>query len=283
LTVQDLEIGGGPFPITWRGGGSSNWTNVSVNASTVGGIAIGWWDIDSAPANPKAVHYWFGSEVEAHGGTLNVAFFVQSSETWFYGGEVSTDASGLPSGTSLSINAPVYAISVGDFRAFGSAVEAEVGSACGTGTVHGVRALGASLFRMHGGNIKADALSTAAGCTTAIHATAVEAADTAQANTPGTAFQVAANGTGGVASRLKRSGLAQVSSPFLWPPGTQPPAIASITGADLFVETDCAEAVPPPTPASCNGVGTATHMMIYSQACPTPNPWFDATQGACRP
>ena len=53
--------------------------------------------------------------------------------------------------------------------------------------------------------------------------------------------------------------------------------LRSITGQDLFIETDCNSA------GDCSGRGTETHLMIYNDAnCSQGNPWFDTVTGACR-
>lgn len=278
LSIQDLTVADTAFAITWRGSGSSQWSNVGVDVTPGFGFSVGWWDIDMEPATPKAVHYWFGSKIRVHGATgLNAAFLLQSTETWFYGGEIEADLSGLPGGSGFNSYAASVAFA-GDLRVFGSAVRSRAGSACAAGTLYGMRVLGNGMFHMHGGIINADGLSTAAGCSAAINAIALEGEDNAQAHTPGTAFQVSANGTG-TATRLAKSGSAHLDSPFLWPAAVNPPAIDSLNGADLFVETDCNGS------ACIAGAGSDTHLMIYNPArCPTPtwSKWFDATSGACR-
>ena len=52
--------------------------------------------------------------------------------------------------------------------------------------------------------------------------------------------------------------------------------LTSRDGEDIFVETDCA------SDGDCDGAGTETHPMIYSEdACPTEH-WFDTVTGRCR-
>jgi hypothetical protein len=276
LSIQDLTVGGVGFPIIWDGGGSSQWSNVLIDANAFGeGYAIGWLDLDLTPSTPKALHYWFGSKVRAASAyAINIGFLVQSSEHWFYGGEVEADLTGLSSGGGFGSMAAVDVTTQGDFRIFGSAVRSRVGTHCGGGTLYGVRVSGLGLFHMHGGIIDADA-SPSVSCATGIHATALRVSDQAHAHTPGTAFGVSAN-TPGQATRLSRLGQGEIDSPFLWPPGGLPPAVVSRTGADLFVENDCISST------SCNGVGTQTHLMIYNTDCCPNAQWFDATAGRCR-
>jgi hypothetical protein len=93
-----------------------------------------------------------------------------------------------------------------------------------------------------------------------------------KAHTFETAWTVKAGTGGGTVTRLKGNG--EHESPFLWQAGTDVPVpnLVSLTGADMFVETDC-------NSSGCSG-GSEPHLMIYSSSCPSK--WFDLVRQQCR-
>jgi hypothetical protein len=280
LTVQDLSIVGAGVGVNWGGGGSSQWFNVTLIANPTASVpvAIAWQD-EGPLATPKAKHVWFSSTIRAVGGWYaTIGISVSVSENWFYGSEIEADMSGLSPGGGFN---PAYAASLGnvaDLRLFGSKVRAAVGSHCGAGTVIAVSAIQSANFQMNGGLIAADGAPDNSSCAQTMHASGLVIGNPyfpgpARASTPGTAFSLKTSGAG-VARRLQIGSTAKIESPFLWPPGPQPPAVLSLDGADLFVETDCTST------GTCSG-GTEPHMMVSNAACGSK--WFDATRGACRP
>lgn len=155
----------------------------------------------------------------------------------------------------------------GDFRAFGTAIRADVGSATGANYTDGVVGVVVNeTFHMHGGIVSVDA----GAASTNVDAIGISVSGTSPfAHTPDTAFAVVAGGTGD-AVRVEGSP-SQVRSPFLWPAGTQPPAIESLTGYDLFVETDTGTG------------GDEPRLWIYRSACSGGGgPWWDPAAKACR-
>jgi hypothetical protein len=284
LSFQDLTLIGTAFGVVWAGGGSSQWSNVEVRAVTnFNFFAYGWYDIGGCDPENEAVHYWFGSKIHATGAFLaNLGYYAKCSENWFYGGEIEVDMSNYPGQTTASaaILSAVRLEANGDFRAFGSALRAHLGPFCGSVGSHvAVDVQDSGAFHMHGGIINATAVPEGISCSSPVNldSTAIAVQEDGFAHTPGTAFIVKAGGNG-VATRTAAQGSgAMVQSPFLWPSGVEPPDIATITGFDLFVETDCDQN------GDCDGAGNETHLMIYNEtACPV-SKWFDSTLGSCRP
>jgi hypothetical protein len=289
LTLQDLSIVGTGLAIRWIGGGESYWFNVDVraNATPNQAIAIAWQD-GGTLWGPKAKHVWFSSTLRSVGAhNLNLGISASNSENWFYGSEIEVDLSGVTPGPTLNQIVAVSLSNVGEVRMFGGAIRARSGSYCGAGYVQSALLTQSSVLQMNGGVISATAKPDTGTCSATTHATTLEVgsiwlpgpAGLPYANTAGTAFVLSTSGSG-IAARVKTASGGKAESPFMWPPGTQPPVITSVSGADLFVETDCADAACN-AQSNCNGGGTETHLMVYSANCSSK--WFDATQGACRP
>jgi hypothetical protein len=283
LSFQDLTLIGTALGVVWAGSGSSQWSNVEVRAVTnFNFFAFGWYDIGDCDPESKALHYWFGSKIHATGAyAANLGYYAKCSENWFYGGEIEADMSNYPGQTiaSTAIHNAVRLETNGDFRAFGSALRARLGPFCGSVGSHvAVDIQDNGMFHMHGGIINATAVPEGISCSSPVNlaSTAIKVQDDGFAHTPGTAFVVKAGGSG-VAKRTEAQGNATVQSPYLWPSGDEPPNVTTITGYDLFVETDCDQN------GDCDAAGNETHLMIYNvAACPT-SKWFDSTLGSCRP
>jgi hypothetical protein len=281
MTFQDLNVSGNGVAVSWSGTGSTQWFNVGIEAQSVYGFfAYGWYDEQSTAPTPRPVHYWFSTKVRTTGAVFaNNGFLARASEHWFYGGEVESVLTSVANGATVTNSAPVALDGLGEFRAFGSALRSRTDIFCGTVTAVGVQVAGSGHFHMHGGVINATATPDSGSCATNMSATGLLFTGNDHVHTPGTAFIVRKN-LNGVAARLQNTGTGTVESPYHWPPSADPPTITSLTGADLFVETDCADA-PANTASNCNGGGTETHLMVSSNSCASK--WFDATQGTCRP
>lgn len=281
MTFQDLTVSGAGVAVSWLGTGSTQWFNVGIEAqSAYGFFAYGWYDEQTTAPTPRPVHYWFSTKVRTTGAVFaNAGFLARASEHWFYGGEVEANLSSVASGATITLSAPVWLDGLGDFRAFGSALRSRTDIFCGDVTAVGVQVSGGGHFHMHGGIINATATPDSGSCAQNMNATGLLFQGNDHVHTPGTAFIVRKNANG-VARRLQHVGTGTVESPYQWPPSATPPAIESLNGADIFVETDCADA-PANVASNCNGGGSETHLMVYSSSCPSK--WFDATQGECRP
>jgi len=244
-------------------------------------FSIGWYDEDATCEDSKPLHYFFGSRVTALGNAaFNWGFSARCAEHWFFGGELMAK---LASGESGASQTAVLVAGEGDFRLFGTAVRSNTGAASsgalyhplasGSGGAHAVLVLDGGTFHAHGSilNVSAD------GSSASSDVTALGAASSATlAHTPGTAFVVKPGGGGGTGTRIADPG-GKVQSPFLWPPGTSPPAAVSTQGSDAFVETDCGSGG-----GSCSS-GSEPHLMLYATSCSgSGGPWFDTVTGACR-
>lgn len=293
LEFSDLRLEAVSFGVAWHGAGSSTWIDVDVVAgipigsSQPGAIGYGWYDTDPSGGlgltctTDLASHYWYGSKIRVEGGTSNlVAYVARCSNNWFYGGEIEavTDQTGGP----LRQHTGIYVIEEGDFRGFGVALRTYIGlknkKVAAGGTI-GVDVVGNGVFHTHGGIINTSTAGTIDGQTGQpkdADATNIRVSGNGFVHTPATAYVVSASGNG-TAYRVDPSstGIAQV--PFLWPSGDEPPAVESMTGKDLFVETDCTSA------GTCGGGATTEpHLMIFDEGCTTNGPWFDVVEGACR-
>lgn len=274
LSFQDLTIKGGNYGIQWWYGGSSSYINVHV----IGGAA-GWADWSNIGG--MSVHYWFSSKLESTNesniGIGPAALFSYGAEHWLYGSEVTFAPVGDNPQSSRSASIVLSDAFNGqpNIRLFGSSVRAFFPPGSETsGNLVGVQVI-VGQFHMHGGIINVDASN---GQDDNVNAIAIldDPNSTAIAiHTPDTAFAVKAKGTG-TAERI--AGGTSVSSPYLWPAGSNPPAVSSSkSGEDQFVENDCSVA------GDCNNGGNETHLMISNRAkCGDADPWFDTQVGACR-
>lgn len=84
----------------------------------------------------------------------------------------------------------------------------------------------------------------------------------------------------GQTTRISGNGI--IMAPYQWHQSTQPPSIISVSGADMYIETDC------PITGHCSVGGIIPHTMIYLEACsgngtgPNNGPWFDTVTNECR-
>jgi hypothetical protein len=179
-------------------------------------------------------------------------------------------------------NVAVLWIDRGFVEAFGTAIRGRIrGSAIlNSGELVGAQVANVSSFsslqstlHSHGANI---GLNTASASDPTLDVVAISAGDDVVVHSPGTAYALTPGSTG-LATRVRApSGTSMVEAPFHWSAGTEPPAISSKDGEDLFVETDC-------TSTSCSTGGNQPHLMIYApNACTSGSPWWDVARDACR-
>lgn len=256
-------------PVVWMGGGNSKWTNIEI-------ISHGprlWYDTCTMGESPE--HYFFASKLTLFADSSDhQAVRAECGKTWFFGSEISVFGS-VDTAAALFGSEVFAAIVITDIaessQLFGSLVRVVQGAAdpndIAGGTIYGVKITSANspAFHMHGGNMRVSASEST-------NAVGVDAGTTGTVHTPGSAFVIETEE--GETTRLAGNP-GNLQSPFLWPPGTEPPVDHSRTGADLFVETDCE-----PT-GDCSG-GDESHLMVYnSSACPA-GPWFDTVTRRCR-
>lgn len=284
LAFIDLGVHGGQIGARWIGSGFSSWSNTDLvtTGESTSGVHAAWGDdCDYDPATypnvERSTHYFHGSRARntGDGHVVTSAFYTQCAENWFFGGEIFVDLQQQSQwGNAVRIT------NLGELRTFGTAIRARArGDGHAVGGLYGVllespfSPSSTIAFHSHGSiiNVSADAATLdqdviGVGARTA----------NSFAHTPGTAFVLKPGGSG-TARRIEAQGGAIVQSPFLWQSGSQPPAIESQDGSDVFVETDCGAA------GDCDGGGSETHLMIYNAtACGSADPWFDVVTGSCR-
>jgi hypothetical protein len=290
LEFQDLSVVAEDAPllnigVQWKGGGSSTWTNVDMK-----GRYAGWYDNECSgdpAAPPEGEHRFFGVNIVSGW----IGYYAECGATWMYGSEVRIDVGYADlANPSDSTHKAVAVAHRGDVRIYGSAIRVGgsavhsasraigvmVGPSFNTGTPLGA-GHGNGTFHMHGGVIVVD--TSGAPGVDALGMLVDDNGGTGHAmgHTPDTAFMLKAS-PGATVTRL--AGTGQAMSPFLWQSGSTEPVggLASLTGQDLFVETDCDDT------GDCSGSGTPPlqpHLMIYSASCASR--WFDTVTRDCRP
>lgn len=269
----------------WNGEGSATFTDVEIDAAY-----SSWYDSGcesgSAMDGPLGEHYFWGAQLTS--GSLG--YFADCGRTWLYGSEILVrPQAGTNIGALDGVGSAVIGVKAshrGDVRLFGSSIRVDASALASSVPVYGVvvgaggngMPLGEGQFHMHGGiiNVSAGSLDRAV---IGVHADTMgqQPGHPAMAHIVDTAFQLR-TGSSGTATRTSGNGMLQ--APFLWQSGTMPPvtgsssSLGSLTGQDLFVETDC-------DGSGCGGSGTNPHLMIYKADCPN-SPWFDVVRNACR-
>lgn len=305
LEFKDLSVVGQKWGILWRAdAGDSTWTNVYVE-----GDGSGWYEFTAAPAsvcNPAvrfAKHVWFDSVIEAEepDGQGGIAYQANCGESHFFNTEFVVD---VPEGAPPDMGHEGLAvISVGAnpnldlqrkavVKLFGSTVRLIAPDWTRKpldGVVAGVRVYPNGVFEMNDGivDVRVDAMnpSNVFGVKTEPVFGSLPAGI---ALTPGAAFSVLRSGSGsagGTTRRVDGPSTVLLQAPFLHSPGFvlpvadpdngSPVLLGSMTGADLFVETDCN------TAGNCLTAGTQTHLMVSNESCCTAK-WFDVSTGRCR-
>lgn len=282
LEFLDLTVVADVYGVFWTSTGSSTWTDVDV----IGGIGA-WYGWGNCGDDDE--HYWFGSRlvsrvqpnpfVPSEG--IGTAYFSQCPGNWLYGSEVAALGQ-EDSPTTISRMTGISVSGDGDVRLFGSTVRVSTLAMDPSTTVEKLRGVvvgapengannqGRGVLHMHGGII-----SVVASNLGAVDATGLkmiqQGGGTAFAHTPDTAFTVQP-GQSGRPRRVVGTG---AQSPFLWPAGPEPPAnLESVSGYDLFVETDCTAA------GNCEASGSQSHLMVYDTSCSAA--WRDVVTGRCR-
>jgi len=246
----------------------SHWTNIDVKAGH-----NGWYD-------DGGVHFFYGSSIHTQSiSTVDgmAPYYSQGGETWFYGGEL---VSIHNSPESLVVVTGVI-MNGGEIQIFGSSVRVIAKPGAGQVTpvgFGGFLAISNGKIHMHGGIVAVHAKDMTVPQDVYSVATNASFGAGGVVHTPGTAFALSPGSTG-TAYRIKPNGTASAQSPFLWPSGTSLPNISSVTGSDIFVETDCDDT------GDCENPTGAVHphIMVYDVNCTASSgPWFDSTRGVCR-
>lgn len=260
LAFSDLAIRGSIYPgyINWNGGGSSRWTNLDVD--TLGRI----WT-EEVCGSSRGEHYWFGSRLRASDEfTAAGGYRATCDESWFFGSEILMDVDCYnQNGTYVGGPNAAVAFNVfrmGEVHVYGSVIRTRATCPTKSGTflmsvaVSDTNQPGGEIH-MHGTGIDVISEDTnnvmALGATSGglIHANAVS-------------YNLST--TAGTVTRIGNAG-GHIHAPYLWEAHPTPPAIQSVTGADMAVVTD----------------GAQPHLVIYSSNCTSK--WFDTSTNACRP
>jgi len=288
LSFQDMTIssdvasGNGVYSVHhgvgWFGGGDSTWTNVSIEASNYAWIDTCLSNTGQVPGN----HVWFGSSIKSISATnyYNIGYASTCGNSSFYGGEIFSikEAAAVTPGTLVAVAAKGNQASINIYgsliRSIGMPNSIGMGVFSSGNTIAlgqgGIVAMDGAVVHMHGGIISVLSNSSANSSLFG-----VAASNGGMVHTPDTAFGMRPAGTGS-AIRVINNG-ATIHSPFMWPEDSVPPSITSVTGADVFVETDCSS-------TGCQTTGDQPHMLIYSEACGNngSSPWFDIVTSSCR-
>jgi hypothetical protein len=298
--------------------GDSTWTNTKVVGATLGWyeFTIGGATPQCDTQN-LATHVWFDSQIEGQGNPDKAAAAYQANcgESHFYnvdlvlnmlGGNFNPNEEGV---AALQIGANRL---VDDLqrravvRLIGSTVRVVAPTWIGKaddGIVAGIAVHPNGTLQMHDGLISVEVAGMNPSDVYAIRADLAHVFEggsnpAAVVNAAGAAFKVVRSGTEPTPQltpqptptpaslRIGDPAVQSLQAPYLWPADTDVPRpkpgsafqIASMTGADLFVETDCAAAEctsPPPSPAQ-----QQPHLLIYNATCPSR--WFDSTSKQCR-
>ena len=246
-----------------------------------------WVDVCATGNSAIGTHTWFGSTFISHGqGVLNVGYKSNCGISEIHGSNIFVTKTILGNTNWSMIG--VEAGAKGEIALYGSSVRVIVPATASAGIVFsnqnisippvygqgGLLALDGGIIHMHGGIVSVrhernDVTSSVFGARTIGVGSMV--------HTPDTAYGMKASGSG-VVARVMMSG-GEVSAPYQWPQSTNPPNIISVTGADIFIETDCSMT------GACDNVPSTQqepHIMIYNSYCTLGKPWFDSTMKQCR-
>jgi len=221
-------------------GGTTVWNNIRIE-----GQGYAWFDSPN-PCNTNGSHYWFNSTIiatPASGSTR--AYYTGCDESWFYGSEIISKGS---TGTLTPIYAPG-----GEVHVYGSVIRA---LPSGTASAVAVTSLNNGEVHIHGTGI--DVIGSDNNNVTAL---AASSGGMIHANS---SAYVLKTGTGGIKTRLSNNG-GDIKAPYQWQIGATPPAINTITGADIAVITDTSDNHP--------------HLTVSDNSCA--NKWFDINANSC--
>lgn len=249
--------------VVWAGGGNSRWFNVEIEAK-----ARAWYENQCGAE--KGSHYWYSSKLNAIPVfSLGKTYRATCDESWFFGSEISLT---VPVGVNGS-GAAIVANTNGIVHLYGSVLRALVDgtgglSAVEVGVTSGWPGVTGGEVHIHGTGI--DVISN-----TGHDAVVFKASANGMIHADSSAYNMSTTGN---KTRILNNG-GTVKAPYQWSQSNQPPQVASVTGSDLAVETNCDE-------KSCHDedTGTETHLLIYNANCNFAGhgPWFDVVTRKCR-
>ena len=290
FNVQDLTVNGNvAIAIAWNGGGSSQWTNVTVESQSSAWAEVPGNTSDKGcqtikKESDRSVHYWFNSRLRGMG----LTYIAVCSENWFFGSEIMATSGGTV-GTSvaaLMVNTTFGANTFGattsvrpEVHVYGSVirVKADPGFTYPTPNT--------------GGNTGSGLMAVAAGRNADVHIhgtgidlignelpndiAALAAWDGGTIHANEAAYNLKTGAGGAVTRILMDTNLSTaVHAPYLWgqyptPQHPSLPNITSVTGADTAVITSTSDGHP--------------HLVIYDKTCTTQTKWYDTVDKVCLP
>lgn len=243
------------YAVLWFGRGETTWTNVVFE-----GLNTAWYDAVGNSGNACALgrqgtHRFFSSRFVTSSSQGNFVFLNACGDNWFWGSEfVFTPAPGSSGSAILSKG------SGNRMHLYGSNVRAEAHANAGaTGNLTAITVQDGAELHSHGVGI--DVVGKPGWTLTFLDASA---GGEIHANASSYFMQPS---SGATVRRIVNNG-GHVHAPYLWETHPTPPAIQSVTGADIAVVTSATSDNHP-------------HMVIYDSGC-TSN-WYDMVDKACRP
>ncbi|MEM7411102.1 MAG: hypothetical protein AAF430_12775 [Myxococcota bacterium] len=274
LAFIDIGAHGEDRAVRWRGAGSSSWSNVELRAEGGADPATLAWDDECTTPGETGQHFVHWARVRtlhASGSeTLVAPVRTACGELFVYDSELELAAAG----GSASLFGGVLNLG-GKANLYGTVIRVRATGGLGSNHMWGVfnTTDAEPAFTMHGGIINVLAAASPSTDVTGLFNFA------GSVDTKETAFVMKA-GSGGTAYRLSsllNQNQENVQAPFLWEQGAEPPAIESLDGQDLFVETDCDG-----SGCACS-TGCDPHLMVYTSTCTgAGGPWFDTVRKQCR-
>lgn len=277
LTFQDLTIKGSAgqadWGVEWSNAGSSNWSNVSISAPS-----FAWYDSAGGGGCSKedaGRHNWYASSLTVVGttgftnGTIGTpTYYSACGDAWIYGTEITNNNAG--SGRRFGVKTISQGAQV---HLYGSSVRVSSTTA-GFQPLFGLYAEGGGIIHFHGGEVAVRAEGTGNQSVTG----AYSHGEGSMVHAYEISWGLQASGSG-TATRIGNNG-GMVRTIFNWGPSVEPPALSSLNGADIFIETDC------DITGNCSTAELANqrpHLMAYAVNCSGPGgPWFNMATNKCR-
>ena len=261
LNVTDLRVEGDYGAIWWDGSGKTTWTDVDV-----AGGGRGWYEFGNCDAETTS-HTWFNSRIISRPYvTSSVAYSSFCGQAVFHNSELSANA------TSVGKNG----LGWGDLRALwvqGGTAVVYGGALRTTASITPMNQLAAfEVVRVRDG--EARLLNTSIEAQTSVDYPVSVLRAEAGGSIRGISSAFLLPDDNPLITRIDLAG-GTVNSDFHWGARITPPDIISVTGADRYIETDCAD-------TGCQTPGTASHSMVYNGECQVLGPWFDTVTARCR-
>lgn len=263
LNVSSLQIQGVYYTISWKGTGTTTWTDVEVL-----GAGIGWYDNNnSTTCTPSATkHYWFSSRIEEHPYLTQSSTYISNCGShWIYGSELVSTTETLPgvnfpsSGTNVVLRASAQS----EIHVYGSVLRVLAPSnTTGTpnpGNFKIAAADSGAHIHIHGTGLDSESVF-------ASNVIALAASNTGMIHANESSYSLATGAGGTITRVLNVDGLGHIHAPYMWETHPEAPNIISVNGYDSAMVTNTSDGQP--------------HMVVYSTACASH--WYDTADRVCR-